>query len=73
MDIEEYLENYLTDSGFVQVHSAVEWLSHFPPNKYQCYRPQPSENPDYYPAWFKVVSLATNKHGAPVNHVCILY
>ena len=73
MDLEEYLENYLTDSGFIQVHSGIEWLSHFPPQKYGCYRPQPSDDPDYYPAWFKVGMLENNPEGADIQHVCILY
>ncbi len=71
--MEDIVEEYLCDSGFIEVHSEVDWLFHFPAQEYGKYRPQPSDDPSKYPAWFRQGNLENNPYGADIQHVCILY
>ena len=61
-----------TDLGYTWCESKDEWLRlHYPEEKYGEYRPQPWNDPDCYPFWFKELAVLNNPTGA--DHAMISY
>lgn len=65
--------DYLLDQGFTCIQSSDEWLEYYPPTKHGEYRPQPTDEPEHFPCWFREIMVTYNPHGADIAVVCILY